>query len=79
MAAQPLWAADALWALPPSPYVNHTPRADAYEKAKWALVGLTLFVPRLILALLTSACRREAADAAQRERQRRRVAAVALR
>jgi hypothetical protein len=55
MAPKPLWQPDALWPLPPSPYVNHTPKADAYEKAKWAIVGLTLFLPRLLLAILTSA------------------------
>jgi hypothetical protein len=52
---KPLWAPEALWTLPPSPYVNRTPKADAYEKAKWVIVGLTLFLPRLLLAILTSA------------------------
>jgi hypothetical protein len=51
-----LWAPDALWPLPPSPYVNHTPAADGLEKAKWLLVGATLFLPRLLVALVTSAC-----------------------
>ena len=54
-APKPLWAPEALWTLPPSPYVNRTPKADAYEKAKWVAVGLTLFLPRLLLAILTSA------------------------
>ncbi len=52
----PLWTADALWPLPPNPYVNHTPKADAKEKAKWLVVGLTLFLPRLLVVILTSAC-----------------------
>ena len=33
-----------------------TPKAAALEKAKWLLVGATLFLPRLLLAILTSAC-----------------------
>jgi hypothetical protein len=54
-APKPLWAPEALWTLPPNPYVNRTPKADAYEKAKWVVVGLTLFIPRLLLTILTSA------------------------
>ena len=56
MAAK-LWAPDALWVLPPCAYKNNTPKADAYEKAKWLIVGLTLFLPRLLVAVVTSACR----------------------
>jgi hypothetical protein len=70
--APKLWAPDALWVLPPSPYENHTPKADGFEKAKWALLGATLFLPRLLLALLTSACarqRRTRAGGLQRARQ----------
>ena len=61
--APKLWAPDALWVLPPSPYENHTPKADGFEKAKWVLLGATLFLPRLLVALVTSAC-------AQRRRMR---------
>ena len=56
--APKLWAPDALWVLPPSPYVNNTPKADGLEKAKWVLVGATLFLPRLLVAVVTSACAR---------------------
>lgn len=51
-----LWSPEALWPLPPNPYVNHTPRPDAREKAKWLVVGLTLFLPRLVVCIVTSTC-----------------------
>ena len=56
--AAALWQAERLWPLPANPYVNHTPVPDAKEKLKWALVGLTLFLPRLVLCITTSACLR---------------------
>lgn len=54
--ASPLWTADELWALPPNPYRNHTPRtATVTERLKWLLVACTLFLPRLLLVVLTGA------------------------
>ena len=73
--APKLWAPDALWVLPPSPYENHTPKADALEKAKWLLVGATLFLPRLLLAILTSACAARRQICANRRRRGARTAA----
>ena len=64
--APKLWAPDALWVLPPSPYENHTPKADALEKAKWVLVGATLFLPRLLVAVVTSACARRRRKSAKK-------------
>lgn len=51
-----LWSPEQLWPLPPNPYVNHTPTPDAREKTKWLLVGLTLFLPRLVVCVVTSTC-----------------------
>lgn len=48
-----LWTPKPLWVLPPNPYVNHTPPAGTYEKVKWTVVGLTLFLPRLLGVILT--------------------------
>ena len=52
-----LWKPEELWELPPNPYVNHTPPLSYYELAKWSVVGLTLFVPRLLGVILTGALR----------------------
>lgn len=56
--AAALWQAERLWPLPPNPYVNTTPVPETKEKLKWLLVGLTLFLPRLVLCITTSACLR---------------------
>ena len=65
-----LWEPYALWPLPPSPYENHTPQAGAGEKLKWLLVGLTLLLPRILLAVVTSAPRGRVAVALQAVLQR---------
>ncbi len=72
-APKPLWVPEALWTLPPNPYVNRTPKADAYEKAKWVAIGLTLFIPRLLLTILTSARVRAVRCGRGRRREGRRA------
>lgn len=52
-----MWEPAKLWPLPGNPYSNHTPAPDTYERIKWAIVGLTLFLPRLLLVIFTSAHR----------------------
>lgn len=54
-----LWQPAPLWKLPPNPYKNNTPPPDLYEHIKWAVVGLTLFLPRIVIVILTSASRLE--------------------
>ena len=48
-----LWQPRPLWELPPCPYVNNTPPLTSLQKLRMVLVGVTLFLPRLLLLLFT--------------------------
>lgn len=50
-----LWKPAECWKLPPNPYKNHTRSPSGLEYLKLVVVGLTLFLPRVILVVLTSA------------------------
>jgi hypothetical protein len=51
--AAPVWQAAPLWTLPPNAYENHTATYTPLKKALCGVVGLTLFLPRLLLLLVS--------------------------
>lgn len=53
MAPPPLWHPKPLWELPPCPYVNRTPKTTFGQQITALLVGLTLFLPRLVLVIFS--------------------------
>jgi hypothetical protein len=50
---KPVWQPAPLWPLPPCPYENKTARYTPLKKALCWVVGLTLFLPRLLLLLFS--------------------------
>jgi hypothetical protein len=50
---KPVWQPAPLWPLPPCPYENNTARYTPLKKAVCWVVGLTLFLPRLLLLLFS--------------------------
>jgi len=51
--ARPVWQPAPLWPLPPCAYENNTARYTPLKKAVCWVVGLTLFLPRLLLLLFS--------------------------
>jgi len=51
--AKPVWQPAPLWPLPPCAYENNTARYTPLKKAVCWVVGLTLFLPRLLLLLFS--------------------------